>query len=161
MGLLTIAKPALVAAAAICSTGVGAQNPETGQPLKLSFGNIDPEEGEISVSVCTEPQLEERYSGGSSDCLASARVPAKEGAQVVFDDLPPGIYAVTAYHDEDTSGALDFDTRGIPFEATGNAHGARGSFGPPTFDQMKITIAPASDGAGTLTYRIRMFRYDF
>jgi uncharacterized protein (DUF2141 family) len=51
----------------------------------------------------------------------------------VFHDLPPGKYALTAFHDENENGQLDKNLLGIPKEGYGfsNSTATR----PPRFDQ--------------------------
>jgi uncharacterized protein (DUF2141 family) len=58
-----------------------------------------------------------------------------EGKQavVVFRDLPPGRYAVSAYHDANENKKLDRGLFGIPKEPYGFSQEARGFGGPPEF----------------------------
>ncbi|MEL7454796.1 MAG: DUF2141 domain-containing protein [Pseudomonadota bacterium] len=128
---------------------------ETGQPIQVVFRNVKPQAGTIWISLCTEQELPNRDEGG---CRGRAKIMAVEGAEYIFDDMPPGVYAVTAYHDEDDNGWLDFDTRGFPIEATGNSQNAVGSFGPPTFDQMKFTLPVADAGLDPYKIIIRLQR---
>lgn len=123
-----------------------------GRPVRVVFENVNPPTGKIWVSLCTRQELPKRDKGG---CSGQALIAAAEGASHVFSGAAPGVYVVTAYHDENDNGALDFDTRGIPAEATGNSGNAVGSFGPPTFDQMKFEL-PA--GAEELVLTIIMRR---
>ncbi|MEM1397470.1 MAG: DUF2141 domain-containing protein [Pseudomonadota bacterium] len=154
-------------AIAALSSGIGRSQKEAngdtaeaplGQPLKLTFSNIEPETGTLWISVCTKEQLKARDAGEEFDCPGAAKIPAKEGAEITFDDIPAGTYAATAYHDDNDNGQLDFDDRGIPFEATGNARNARGFFGPPSFNQMKIKLAPVEDNASTLEFEVIMYK---
>ena len=92
-----------------------------GQPVRLRFSNVQPEKGKIWISVCTEAELPERDDGA---CTESIQIDALEGAEHTFDRLPPGTYAITAFHDENDNGWMDWDTRGLPFEATVNARNA-------------------------------------
>lgn len=128
---------------------------ETGQPIQVIFRNVRPQTGTIWISLCTEEELPNRDEGG---CQGRAQIKAVEGAEYVFDDIPTGIYAMTAYHDEDDNGWLDFDTRGLPMEATGNSRDAVGSYGPPTFDQMKFTLPPANGNSDVYRITIRLRR---
>lgn len=131
---------------------------DNGQTVHIKFSSVEPEEGKIWVAVCTEAQLEERYQSGGEVCAAEQWVEAKEDATVSFDELAPGIYAITAFHDEDGNGTLDFDTRGIPFEATGNGNNAKGRFGPPSFDQMKFELHRHEDGETSQHFNLKFYR---
>ena len=55
--------------------------------------------------------------------------------RVVFQDVPPGVYAVSAYHDMNENGNLDTGNFGKPREGVGFSNNVMGKFGPPTFDQ--------------------------
>ncbi|MBL7851270.1 MAG: DUF2141 domain-containing protein [Cyclobacteriaceae bacterium] len=62
-------------------------------------------------------------------------------AKVVFDNVEPGEYAASIIHD--TNGNLKLDTNflGIPREGFGFSNDAMGTFGPPSFDKAKFTVA--------------------
>lgn len=67
---------------------------------------------------------------------------AREGSiQVVFKDLPPGDYALTAYHDENNSGEIDSNALGIPTEGYAFGNDAVGFMGPPKFEDTAVTLA--------------------
>jgi uncharacterized protein (DUF2141 family) len=54
-------------------------------------------------------------------------------AEVVFQGLNKGTYAVAAYVDENSNGSLDRSFLGWPVEPTAASNGARGLMGPPSF----------------------------
>jgi uncharacterized protein (DUF2141 family) len=51
-----------------------------------------------------------------------------------FPDVPPGRYAVSVFHDENSNGKMDTNFMGIPREGVGASNNARGHLGPPKFD---------------------------
>lgn len=57
------------------------------------------------------------------------------------EGLPPGDYAVTAYHDRDDDGELDKGAFGIPTEPYGFSNGARGKLGPPAWSAVRLALA--------------------
>lgn len=62
-------------------------------------------------------------------------VPIVRGeARAVFARVPPGTYAISVLHDEDSDRAMKTGTFGIPKEGYGASRDARGAFGPPSFD---------------------------
>lgn len=61
-------------------------------------------------------------------------------ARIVFPGLPPGGYAVAAYHDENGNGKLDTGFLGIPTEGLGASNDAKGFMGPPDFDHARLEI---------------------
>jgi len=61
-------------------------------------------------------------------------------ANVVFDGLSPGSYAVAAYHDENGNGRLDVDALGLPSEGLASSNDARGFMGLPSFDDARVEV---------------------
>jgi uncharacterized protein (DUF2141 family) len=78
-----------------------------------------------------------RKEAASREVLA---VPAQTGAmQAAFKDLPPGRYAVIAYHDENANGKLDLRFGMIPVEAYGISNNPE-VLGPPSFEQAAVQL---------------------
>jgi len=73
---------------------------------------------------------------------------ANNKANVQFDGLPEGKYAVKYFHDENLDGKLNSGFMGIPKEGYGFGNDARGSMGPPDFE--KTTFSVSSDMSLTL-----------
>lgn len=61
-------------------------------------------------------------------------------SNLVIEDLPPGEYAVTAFHDENDNNKLDTNFLGIPREAIGFSGSERPRFGAPDYDQVRFTL---------------------
>jgi uncharacterized protein (DUF2141 family) len=74
-----------------------------------------------------------------------------QGTTVVFRDLPAGRYALTAFHDENANGKLDFNLTGSPVEALGFSNDAFGTAAAPTFD--KAVIELKADATVTIQLR--------
>src|SRR6266481_5114646 len=51
-----------------------------------------------------------------------------------FVNVPPGTYAVGIFHDEDSSWVFKTNLIGIPKSGYGSSNDAKGTFGPPKFD---------------------------
>ena len=58
----------------------------------------------------------------------------------MFDNLPPGTYAVGAYHDENNNDHLDTDFLGLPTEGYALSNGVRAVMSKPTFQQAAFTV---------------------
>jgi uncharacterized protein (DUF2141 family) len=72
---------------------------------------------------------------------AKKKVGASTGPiTVVFDNLPPGAYAVGAYHDENNNDHLDTNFIGLPTEGYALSNGVRAVMSKPTFQQAAFTI---------------------
>jgi uncharacterized protein (DUF2141 family) len=97
-----------------------------------------------------------REGGGfpDPDRAAASRTVRPEGVvtRLVFADLPPGRYAVAAFHDADENGRLTLWPIGLPREPYGFSNDARGRFGPPSFDSAAFTLGPGG-ARQTLTLR--------
>lgn len=65
-------------------------------------------------------------------------------AVVIFDNLPAGEYAISAYHDENNNGKLDKNMMGIPSEDYAASNNAKGFMGPPAYKDAKFVLAKDS-----------------
>jgi uncharacterized protein (DUF2141 family) len=61
-------------------------------------------------------------------------------ALCVFRGVRGGVYGVSAFHDENRNGKLDTNLLGIPSEDYCASRDARGSFGPPSFDDARFSF---------------------
>ena len=61
--------------------------------------------------------------------------------QVRFASLPPGRYAITMFHDENTNKRLD-KLLGVPREGFGFSRNPAIRFGPPRFEQVELDVGP-------------------
>ncbi|MEM1380008.1 MAG: DUF2141 domain-containing protein [Pseudomonadota bacterium] len=124
--------------------------------IEVTFTNIESTTGLIWASLCTEAEFENL---GEEPCGFLGRVDAEEGAEMTFENIPSGTYAISAFHDSNANQRLDFNSRGIPDEPTGNSGNARGFFGPPAFSQMKFTLRDRNAGRPR-TFKIKMMTND-
>jgi uncharacterized protein (DUF2141 family) len=56
--------------------------------------------------------------------------------------VPSGPFAVSVFHDEDLDRKLDTGLFGAPSEDYGFSRDARGTFGPPRFEDARLELAP-------------------
>ncbi len=68
---------------------------------------------------------------------ATARVNGGR-ALCVFSGIPKGTYGLSAFHDENENGKLDTNFVGMPIEDYCASRNARGTFGPPSFEDAKF-----------------------
>jgi uncharacterized protein (DUF2141 family) len=61
-------------------------------------------------------------------------------AQVVFDKLPQGEYAVSLIHDENMNGKLDYNFFGMPVEGYGFSNNPPKGFGPPKYELTTFSL---------------------
>lgn len=71
-------------------------------------------------------------------------------ADITLSGIPHGTYAIGIMHDEDSNGKMKANWLGMPQEGVGASNDAKGSFGPPKFedatfqldaDSLTLTIA--------------------
>jgi uncharacterized protein (DUF2141 family) len=73
--------------------------------------------------------------------IAGASLRAKTGSQsIIFTQLPPGRYAVIAFHDENDNGLLDANALGVPTEGYGFSNDAHGFLSAPSFDAAAVEL---------------------
>ena len=108
--------------------------------------------GHLFVAVHTPREGEELpYAAGM---FAGTHQQAREGSmRFVFRDLPAGRYAVQAFHDENSNGKLDSNALGTPTEGYGFANDPPSPFGPPSFEEVAVTISDElAKAVLTITY---------
>ena len=120
--------------------------------LVIEVHGVRSDAGGLYVAVHT-PREGERFpyaDGGFAKLYQRAHPGAM---RFVLRDLPPGRYAVSAFHDENGNGDLDANVLGIPKEGYGFANDPPTPFGPPDFEAAAVTVgdAPAT-AAMTLAY---------
>lgn len=83
--------------------------------------------GTVAAALYDDPEA----FAASRGPLRAARAAVSGGRAVVaFEALPPGRYALAAFHDVDGDGTLDTWPIGAPREPYGYSNDARGRFGP-------------------------------
>ena len=65
-------------------------------------------------------------------------------ASFVLDAVPYGTYAVAVLHDENDNLEMDSNFMGIPKEGLGASRDAKGSMGPPKFEDAKFQVSTPS-----------------
>lgn len=102
--------------------------------------------GQVFVGVC-DKSFEE------SECSLGQRQPARPGAmRFTFRGLPPGRYAIAAYHDLNGNGRLDKQTFGLPAEPYGFSNDV-GRIAPPSFARALIDVV---DPTTIVSVRLKM-----
>ena len=104
--------------------------------------------GDLLVAICSERTFLRR------GCERGARGPADASA-VTVPDVPPGRYAVQAYHDENGNGQLDRDRFGRPLEGLGFSRNAQMRFGPPRFADAAVQVPSRG---GVISLKMRYFK---
>lgn len=126
--------------------GAGAAS---GADLEVKVAGVRNDRGHVLVAVCTA----ETFLG--TGCPYGARAAASVGdVSMQLRGIPPGTYAVQAFHDEDDDGEIDRNVFGLPREGMGFSNDAPMRFGPPRFEEAAVSI---DDGHHAIRFRMHYF----
>lgn len=139
---------AMLAMATCCAmTAARAQTPSGF--LDVTVTGVRNAAGHIRVAVCTRRDFLQPH------CARDASAPARAGSVTLrVPDVPPGVYAVQAWQDENDNGKIDTNLLGIPREGLGFSRDAPFRFGPPSFDDAAFRLTPEG---GAISLRLRYF----
>jgi uncharacterized protein (DUF2141 family) len=139
-----LAAPTLYAQAAEADP-IGAPR---GDVLRVMVHGVASARGHVRVDVCTRAEF-------LSGCRYSGEAPATPGITTVeVRDLPPGIYAVQAYDDQNDNRKVDRNVIGLPTEAVGFSNDAPVGFTGPSFKAASFRFP---GGEQTISLRLRRF----
>jgi len=119
----------------------------SGTDLVVQVRGIEAQTGGIYVVLFKDADAFPDEPDGALDSRLAT--PAGPEAQVTFEDLAPGTYALFAFHD--VNGNKDLDVRAvipIPKEPVAASRDAKGRFGPPKFKDAQFDV-PAEGGPHT------------
>jgi uncharacterized protein (DUF2141 family) len=141
---------AALVAVAIAGSIAAAQARKPSCAIAVEMSGFRSDKGKALVALF-------RTAKGFPDKPAHAvrRVPVvirKGKARVTLSRLPPGPYAVAVLHDEDDNRKMKTGFLGRPAEGYGASRDARGRFGPPKFDDARLSLRAGQ----TLRAPIRM-----
>jgi uncharacterized protein (DUF2141 family) len=122
-----------------------APSPAPAATLVVRAEGIEPLRGTVKVAVCARGFSEAGCPWGAS---RPARTPTEE---VVFEDVPPGRYAVAAYQDVNGNGELDKVPPGIPTEPYAFSNDV-GRLAPPSFERALVEVG---EGRTMVVVRLR------
>jgi uncharacterized protein (DUF2141 family) len=106
--------------------------------LQVAVSGVRSDVGTVRVAICTEST----FPGG--DCPYHGAAPARAGRVTVrVSDVPPGIYAVAAFHDEAGTLRPQFTLFGYPKQGFGFSRDAPMHFGPPRFADAAFSLSEA------------------
>lgn len=119
--------------------------PVAAASLIIEVDNVRNARGHVHVDVCPQDRFLK------DDCPYSADAPARSGTTLVtVQNVPPGHYAIQAFHDENDNHRVDRVLFGIPEEGVGFSNDAPIRLGPPKWDAAMVAIA------GDVHLRLRM-----
>ena len=105
--------------------------------LAITVENVKTDQGQIYVALYNKAETFLK----SSKYYKAQKFPATAGKTVCnFGDIPAGSYAISIYHDVNSSKKLDTNWMGIPSEPYGFANDAKGFLGPPKFEDCIVEV---------------------
>ena len=110
----------------ICSAHTFAQ-----YTLTIKINNLRNNKGQIHLYIFDENQNNITDSFGEIE---------NNECTIKIKQLSPGKYAFKYFHDENNNDKLDCNWMKVPKEGYGFSNNARGTFGPPSFEQWIFEI---------------------
>ena len=127
----------LIVAAADCAEPAAAQQIEHGL-LTLDVVGFRNDTGRAIIALVNR---REQFLSREHEPFRSAAVAIVENkARWVVENLPPGVYAISVFHDENNNGELDSNLLRIPKEDYGFSNDARKAFGPPAYEAASFQL---------------------
>lgn len=106
--------------------------------LSLQINGLKSDKGKVLIALCNS---KEQFTSDKDIYYKKVKVSINNRkAYHVFEDIPYGEYAVKIYHDENNNEKLDKSFMGIPKESYGFSNNARGTFGPPKYEDAKFIL---------------------
>ncbi len=128
MPAITIALPA---------TPLGAATKAADNELRVVINGLSSDDGIVRVALFSDP--ESFPKPGKQRVVMEARVTGGV-ANVLFRHLPPGHYAIVAFHDKNANGKFDRTLLGLPKEGYGFSRTQRANLSPPKFEDAAVKI---------------------
>lgn len=121
-----------------CLLTGGTAQAEAGR-LVVTLNNVRDTTGNLRASLYRDPDSFRK----EDKALQVVSIPAIHGdARLEFKDVPPGRYAIMAYHDADADGRLDLRLGMFPTEGYGLSNNPK-VFGPPKFADSAFEVGGA------------------
>ena len=111
--------------------------------LQLVCTNIAEAKGSIYVAVFD--RQENFLNTGKMRAQRIVPVTSSGKINITFNDLPPGTYAISCFHDVNGNGQLDKNWMGIPSEPYGFSNNARPKFRAPNWAETQFTLSAGGE----------------
>ncbi|WAE54290.1 DUF2141 domain-containing protein [Stutzerimonas sp. R40042] len=106
------------------------------QQLQVTLNGLQHDRGQVAVAVYSDAKSFRK----DNQAFTARKAKAEAGTvTVTFDDVPPGRYAVLAYHDENDNGRLDLRFGMFPTEGYGLSNNPK-VMGPPSYEDSAFEV---------------------
>ncbi|MDB5480660.1 MAG: uncharacterized protein JWO83_1713 [Caulobacteraceae bacterium] len=117
--------------------------------VEVAVTNVTDARGHVRVELCTQNTFL------TQACPYQGAAPAQVGATVVrIAEVPPGVYAAQAFHDETDQGVIHQNILGVPREGVGFSNDAPVHVRGPRFRDAAFLVG---DEVQKITLRLRRF----
>ena len=99
--------------------------------LEMEINNLQSNNGPLYIRILDEN--ENPVIVGTSPVI-------NYSAEISFDSISPGKYAIQFFHDENENQKMDFNLIGIPKEKFGSSNNVKPVLGPPKFEKMLFNL---------------------
>ncbi|MDI3320433.1 DUF2141 domain-containing protein [Pinibacter soli] len=114
-------------------TFISFRKTEKSGSLKVTLTGMRNDKGTVLVGLY---KTENGFPFDATKAFKGAKAEIKNGnAEVDFEDIPSGVIAIAALHDEDNNMQMARKPNGLPDEEYGFSNDAKATFGPPKFDK--------------------------
>ncbi len=127
---------AMIIAGLFCSATVNTQEKGT---LRIVVNNIRDHAGKIHVAIYNSEDTFLETDHIFAD--QSAEVNNESELVITIENLEPGTYGLSLFHDVNNNGELDKNFMGIPKEPFGFGNDSMGAMGPPSFENASVKVA--------------------
>ena len=99
--------------------------------LEIKINNLESNKGPIYIRILDENE---------NPVIVGTSTVTNYSAEISFDSISPGKYAIQFFHDENENQKMDFNLIGIPKEKFGSSNNVKPVLGPPKFEKMLINL---------------------
>ena len=111
--------------------------PASAARIIVTIDGLHSAQGTVFIGLYASPS--KFLNGNQTDAMRKVKA-TQAPVTVVFDNLPPGTYAVGAYHDENANDHLDTNLLGLPTEGYALSNGVRAVFSKPNFYEAAFSV---------------------
>ena len=99
--------------------------------LEMEINNLQSNNGPLYIRILDENE---------NPVIVGTSTVINYSAEISFDSISPGKYAIQFFHDENENQKMDFSLIGIPKEKFGSSNDVKPILGPPKFKKMLFEI---------------------
>ena len=111
----------------------------SGYDITVKINNLESNQGKVYVAVYDSQDA--FLNRGLKSTVVKI---TEKSCEVIFKNIPKGIYAISMFHDENDNNKMDNNFLGIPVEHYGCSNNAKGFMGPPKWIDAKFEVSDKS-----------------